>query len=93
MAKLSKSNDIKALAYSSTEPRIEDEVTFRCSVVYGVMDVEKLKAQGEVPSVWLTASSVNQYVSSFWKLEIENKILKRYIAQMRKHQQTILDRC
>lgn len=39
-------NDINALVYSTTEPKIEDEATVG-SVVYRVMNVEKLQAQGE----------------------------------------------
>lgn len=39
-------NDIKAIVYSTTEPRIEDEATID-SVVYRVMNVEKIQAQGE----------------------------------------------
>lgn len=39
-------NDINALVYSTTEPKIEDEATVD-SVVYRVMNVEKLQAQGE----------------------------------------------
>lgn len=39
-------NDIKAIVYSTTAPLIEDEATVD-SVVYRVMNVEKLQAQGE----------------------------------------------
>ncbi len=39
-------NDIKAIVYSTTEPKIEDEATID-SVVYRVMNVEKVQAQGE----------------------------------------------
>jgi len=38
-------NDIKALVYSTTEPRINDEATID-SIIYRVMDVEKIQAQG-----------------------------------------------
>lgn len=39
-------NDIQVIVYSTTEPQIEDEATVD-SVVYRVMNVEILKAQGD----------------------------------------------
>lgn len=39
-------NDIRAIVFSATEPLIEDEATMD-DVVYRVMNVEKLQAQGE----------------------------------------------
>jgi hypothetical protein len=39
-------NDVKMIVYSTSEPKIEDEATVD-SVVYRVMNVDKLQAQGE----------------------------------------------
>jgi len=38
-------NDISAIVYSTTEPRIQDEATMG-GVVYRVMNIEKVQAQG-----------------------------------------------
>jgi hypothetical protein len=43
---LVQANDINAVVYSTTEPKIDDEATVD-NVKYRVMNVEKIKAQGE----------------------------------------------